>query len=485
MKNKYIRCIAGLVCVAMMTSMLSGCAQKTDEEAKVVNIEPMEIEEVPSYSFDYIGGKDVMPLTGYFGPCQVSYSYDGNNQPSNLTDEYFKAIAECGINVMTYPQIDYKTAKSSVMKMLDLADKYGIGMCVFDSNVMYDYDITKEEAVKKMQGYMTHPAYVGYFLYDEPGNSTFIPQRTHMSQLANLSEVLNKELGMFTYLNLSGAYVKDAEAFAGYVKEYCETQNQSYVSFDRYPYFSPNRKSQDQNDYIWNMALVRQYANEYNLPWWTYIGAGAQWNDEQKWFESTAYYPDEGEFDWNVNTALAFGAKGLSYFAMSQPYWFAYGKEEGVFDFERNSLIGAYGNKNRWYYYAQDINKHVAVIDEVLMNSVNKGVIAALDKETYERDMKDLTKENYVDTSKLFIEGTSWRELADVKGNALIGCFNYQGKTALYVVNYEFDYAQKIDLQFVKECNVKVVQAAETSYVKTDNLVLDMPAGDGVLLVFE
>ena len=100
-------------------------------------------------------------------------------------------------------------------------------------------------------------------------------------------------------------------------------------------------------------------------------------------------------------------------------------------------------------------------------------------------DLVDLVKENYVDPSKLFIEGTSWRELEDVKGNALIGCFNYQGKTALYVVNYEYNYAQKIDLKFVKECNVKVVQAAETSYVKTDNLVLDMPAGDGVLLVFE
>lgn len=109
------------------------------------------------------------------------------------------------------------------------------------------------------------------------------------------------------------------------------------------------------------------------------------------------------------------------------------------------------------------------------MNSVSKGILA-----TGEKSIQDAH-----DTRDALMEGTSWRELKTVSGDAVIGCFNYQGKTALYVVNYSYKTAQKIELDFVKECNVKVVQTAETSYVKADSLTLEMAAGDGVLLVFE
>lgn len=485
MKNKYLSLIFKIVCVSFVMIMTTGCAGQASKQTADVTIEPMEIEEVASYSFDYIGGKDVMPLLGYYGPCLSPHSYDGNNFPSELTDEYYQMIADCGINVISYPQINYATAKQSVMKMLDLAEKYGIGQAVFDTNIMYNYDVTKEEAVDLMKEYMTHPAYVGFFLYDEPGNSTYRSHRTHLSQLANLSNVLNEELGMWSYLNLNGAWIPNDEpsVYVDYLKEYCETQYPNVISYDNYPNFDPEG-IYDQANYIWNMAIIRQCAEEYNLPWWQYVGAGAQWNDARDYFESAEYHPNEAQFDWNVNTSLAFGAKSINYFAMSQPYWFAYGEKEGEYDFGRNCLIGADGKPNQWYYYAQNINKHITVIDEVLMNSVSKGMIISVNEDTYKKDMKYLTEENKVDMSA-FIEGTSWRELKDISGDVLVGCFNYQGKTALYVVNYSYEYAQKIDLQFVSEYKVKVVQEAETRYVKGDSLTLDMPAGDGVLLVFE
>ena len=338
------------------------------------------------------------------------------------------------------------------------------------------------EMGERMSAYSDHPAFAGLYVVDEPWYPGFSKGGSERL-IDTCAPLYNRlaEMGIVGYNNLLPTYAEeDLSLYPKYVEYFLEACDVPYIMYDYYV-FDEGRSVED---YFYNMAVVRSYAEKYKIPFWTFIQAGSQWNDAMNYFDSQSYYPNEKQFDWNINTCLAYGAKGLGYFPMVQPLHFAYAKST-EWDFERNGIFGAWGNKTRWYYYAQDINKHVAVIDEVLMNSVSKGVIAALDKETYERDMKDLTKENYVDTSKLFIEGTSWRELADVKGNALIGCFNYQGKTALYVVNYEFDYAQKIDLQFVKECNVKVVQAAETSYVKTDNLVLDMPAGDGVLLVFE
>jgi hypothetical protein len=67
----------------------------------------------------------------------------------------------------------------------------------------------------------------------------------------------------------------------------------------------------------------------------------------------------------------------------------------------------------------------------------------------------------------------------------MVGCFNYQGKTALYVANYDQKYAQDILLKFQDTYNVTVIQDATASYVSASELTLKMLAGDGVLLIFE
>ena len=72
-----------------------------------------------------------------------------------------------------------------------------------------------------------------------------------------------------------------------------------------------------------------------------------------------------------------------------------------------------------------------------------------------------------------------------MSGDALVGCFNYQGKTALYVVNYDTEYAQKINLEFQDSYQVRVVKDGETRNVKGDGMILDLLAGGAALLVFE
>ena len=67
----------------------------------------------------------------------------------------------------------------------------------------------------------------------------------------------------------------------------------------------------------------------------------------------------------------------------------------------------------------------------------------------------------------------------------MIGCFNYHGKSALYVVNYEAEYAQKVTLNLQDAYNLSITQSGENSKVKTNTLTLDMQPGDGVLVVFE
>lgn len=481
MKNKYLHRISSVLAVCLVITLLSGCGQTSVAETN--KIEPMEAEKVLSYSFDITGGDDVMPLVGYYGPYRTPYGHNGNGFADNLTDEWYQAVAECGINVISYPQIDYASAPDAVMKSLELAEKYGIAQAVKNSKITENFDITKEEAIKYSKEYVNHPAFAGHYLYDEPGNAGYFSYLTNLSQLNNLDKILTGDSNRWNYLNLLGCGKwEEAASYADYFKEYCETMNNPVLCYDNYELFDPEDENRnDHSNLIWNMALAWKYAKEYDKVLWVYVATGGQFNDAGAQLESKPYHPNEGQFDWAVNLSLVLGAKGINYFTLSQPYHFSYGAEAGEFDFQRNGIIGADGSKTQWWHYAKNINKHIATIDEVLMNSVSKGIVVAGEKAKY--DCRYITEEMYCDSSMVL--GTSWRELAEISGDAIVGCFNYQGKTALYVMNYDANYAQKVDLKFTQKCDVKVIQNAETSYVKGNGIPLDLAAGEGVLLVFE
>jgi len=244
------------------------------------------------------------------------------------------------------------------------------------------------------------------------------------------------------------------------------------LSYDKYPFVSDNSLKYA-DEWILNLSEIRKAAEAHHVPFWSFIQAGSQWNDAQAHFDTQGYFPEEGSFDWLVNTSLAFGAKGIQYFPLLQPYWFAYSATE-PYDFERNGLIGAWGNKNRWYYYAQEINKQIRAIDQVLMNSKNKGIIVTTDK----------SKEHFAGCEFLLKEN-KWRELESASGNLMIGCFNYQGNSAFYVVNYDNESAQNTTLKFSGKYKMEVTQGAKTNLFNTDELDLTLCAGEGVLIVMK
>lgn len=466
-----------LLSVLMCAVLVMGCSASGTSETNSDSV-VMEKEESKAVSVSYIGGKDVMPITGYWGPYELTSSVDGNVFPYYITEEYYQMIAESGINLIVYSQPDYATSPDVVEKSLDYADKYGLGMFVTDNNILKKVeqdDITKEEVAKELVNYMDHNAFCGLYLVDEPqatyysmGDGSRLLQKYEV-----LADVLHNELDMLTYSNLFPIFdEKEKENYEKYVDDFCDIFQPKVLMWDFYPF--EEKRDGDMRLYLYNISLIREKAEELGIPFWTYVPAGSQWNDSWEELPSVLpYYPNEFQTNWNVNTSLAMGAQGIQYFPILQVYQFTLA-ENGGFDFQRNGLIGAVGNKNQWYYYAQKINKHIATIDEVLMNSVNKGIILS-----GEQAIKDAELVTCV------IESGTFNQLKSVSGDAMVGCFNYNGKTALYVVNYSYENAQHIKLDFGGTQNVRMIQNAETSYVKGKSLTLDMAAGEGILLVLE
>ena len=482
--NKMLRYVQSGISIVLVLTLLGGCSWQQKASGKA-ELEKMEAEKVNSVSFDIIGGKNVMPIGGYYGPYVSTYNEDSQTAPDYFTDEIWQAIADSGINWVSYSQLNYKDYPELVRKSLDYGEKYGLAVNVYDSTVLdmaQESEISVEELTTRLSEYMNHPAFGGMYIIDEPCTSYFHPagegmESRYLDYYKKLAPTLNQKLGMLSYTNAfpSGIERNEYEYYEKYIREFYDTLQPKYLMFDRYP-FDASQKGYI-NYYFHDLAVVRKVAEEKEIPFMTFIQAGSQWNDAREYFDSvTPYYPNEAQFDWNINTALAFGAKGINLFTLIQPDYFAYA-ESKRFDFQRNGLIGAWGNKNQWYYYLQNISKQIRAIDEVLMNSTSKGVLAY--GKTAEKELS-LAKENGA-----VIEGKTFRELKALEGEALVGCFNYQGKTALYVVNYSMEAGQKLNLTFQDTYDFTKIQNAETEKLYGDGLTLDMAPGEGVLLVFE
>jgi len=432
----------------------------------------------------FFGDKNIMPISGYYGPLNRFWDSDPIF-PDRVDEHHFQALAEAGLNMIGYCHQDYAEQPDVVMKSLDLCEKYGIRYMVLDSNIVNcaedpeHPDYTVEDIKNYLAKYENHPAFAGPFLVDEPKSPDWVGGNKVIANYERMVDILQNQLGYVCYQSPINVWSIDREgyreAYEKYLDEYFENMQPKFVSWAYYP-FSAN-KEDGFYGYFYNMNLMREHARETGIPYWASIQAGGQWNDDKKHFTSELpYYPNEAQINWNINTALAFGAQGISFFPLVQPEHFAWAgtEEEPEWDFKRNGLLGGTGEKNQWWYYAKRITKHIRAIDEVLMNCIHEGIIV----------VSDLAKEETREATCI-IESGAFRELKSVEGDAFVGCFDYNGKTALYVVNYNMEHSQYITLNFDKTHDIRMVKVAEESHVNTEIFELNLAAGEGVLLVIE
>lgn len=441
-------------------------------------------------TFDYIGGEDVMPIGGYWGPYLSGGSVNGQLLPNLLSEEIYKAIAEAGVN-MVVRSADNATVKdySTVEYGLQLAEKYGIGVFTPISEletiagqrssyvtgdplpfVLNDY----ENMIQKFSNYNS---FLGVSVTDEP--------------LWNSMDGMKRAFGLFEEIGFGDEYVSYANVLGRENVTFGGENVDADMYFDKLfeevgiPFFSATGYYYTQQDtpdtqlarMFTALSSMRESANKYGIPLWRMLQAGGNWNDSLNDKASVPVYPNEGELLFDVNIALAYGCKAIQYFPLVQPIHFSYASN-GTYDFQRNGLIGAAGNKNEWYYYAQKANKQIAAIDHVLMNAANMGLIAHGDNA--------VALSHSYDSSRTEFLGDSFRELTSVTGDdCFVGCFDYKGGTALYVVNYDRNDKSKVTLNFSGNYGYTVIQRAKTAEVMGKSINLTLECGEGVLVVLK
>lgn len=418
-------------------------------------------EKVDTLYFDYIGGKNVMPIGGWWGP------YVANNPVTDLTDlKYYEMIKQCGINFITVSKDDYREDKESCIKAFKYAEQTHLGIFAHDSQILEIDNV--DEMRKRLNEYINnYKCILGIHVKDEPEPKKFdILERTFKL----LWETGIKDKVFYTNLFAACHSVcfgvdNYKEPYLEYLDEFFEKIKCEFMSYDFYPFSFFNEGTNTSPKYFFNLSIARKYCREHHIPLWTFAQTGF-WSgvgpkDEDK-------FPNENEMFWNINTCLAYGVKAIHYFTIIQPETYVYDKNSDKPDYRKSGLIGFDGKENRWYYYAKKINEHIAFVDEVLMNSQSMAVIPIGDVEKYMGEEKTY----------------SFRELKQLEGHhAVIGCFDYQGKTCLYVVNNSTVSEDKISLTFDAERGFDIYNnlKKEEMYGKFINLELD--AGQAVMIV--
>ena len=451
--------------------------------------EVFEKYHVPAITYDFLGGDSVMPIGGYYGPYNAQ----------NITESVYKAIAKSGINLIVKSEMDYanEDTRALLEKGLEYAEKYGIGVFVNDTRLntitatdsivsAHSYVSEQTELASLLGDYSTYQSYLGNMIVDEPianiedgwtgWNANLV---SRYKWYEGITTALNSYDNLNGYVNLLGQFhmqKQDGTPYIGNYETYLRTlgKGMKLLSFDSYPFYEKSGVSGGLTPYLKSLGTISKVAREDGYPFWSYIQAGTDFRDDSSDGATTGYLT-QAQTLWNVNTSLAFGAKGIVYFPLLQPTYYAkLDSSAGSYDYNRNGIIGADNNTNDYYKMVQTANEQVVAVDEVLMKAINQGVVVTGQAETDTTDVDNII--------------ASTDRLTSVSGDdAMVGCFSYRDTEAFYVVSYDYAATEKqtITLNFDGNHQYRLIQGGATTYVEGATCTITASAGEGVLVVLE
>jgi hypothetical protein len=192
-----------------------------------------------------------------------------------------------------------------IRRTLDVAQRHGLRVTVHDHRFgtavtsAPDWRAGVDAAVAT---YRDHPALAAYFVADEPPAS-------ELDRVAAVVAALRAaDPAHLAYVNLLPNYIPTtalgAPTYEAYVEQFISEVQPELLSYDYYPF----GKEKDRSTFFTNLATIRDAALRHDLPFMLIALAmpHGPYRD-----------PTEAELAWQVHHALAYGARGVSYFA----YW--------------------------------------------------------------------------------------------------------------------------------------------------------------------
>ena len=150
-----------------------------------------------------------------------------------------------------------------------------------------------------------HPGRFGYYLRDEPAPRVF-------PGLARWSAAFRAAApGAWAYVNLLPNYASAEQLGGGtyeqYVEGFARTVNPPFLSYDNYSLMEGGALREG---YFENLEVIRAAALRHGVPFWSIVLSNAHYGYAE---------PTQASLNFQVFTALAYGARGISYYTYFTP----------------------------------------------------------------------------------------------------------------------------------------------------------------------
>lgn len=448
-----------------------------------------------------------MMIAGFLGPREEYYNVHGVAKPPMIRDEVFKLLAESGINYIDDNSFSYSGTQLEVAQdVLRLASKYNLNYFIGATDIArigqvtgtyesggYTYETYGNDYVAdyatfaaKLDELTKYKSFGGLHLRDEPGADLFAKIGQAQTHIENYNTAHGTRLngfvnllpgvGAYRWYNNQTIYDKNGNqvtmnSWSDYVRAYADLANPNFQSFDMYPI--QGDAGQIEYAYFNYLGYFSTVAKEKGLPMAVCIqvGGGAPSLPNKR-------QANTDEMHWNVNTTLAFGAEGMTYFIMVEPPY--YGDDVTAETINSHTAINVNGEPTPYYDAIKAINTNVKAIDHVIVNGTHKGVI-------FNGTMPNTVAPGTTTQITAPYDGTqltkSAAKLTGITGNALIGVYDYEGKTALYVVNNSITSANTIGLTFTGNYTYEIISEGKTSWATGSSLSLNLAIGRGAMVI--
>ncbi len=418
-------------CNTKKSSVISDSSSEDVSDTSIIEEEKLPLNPLtPVYSYSFPGlGKEVMPISAWCAPWHVD-----NTNHINL--KQYQYIKETGLNTIYGLYERMGVNDPYVYESLSLADQVGLSYLVRDESINARAD-DEQDFLERMNTFTSHPSFAGILIRDEPGKASFenlaLARKLYRQHFTKYAYYVNAFPAYATGQQLSGD--SNEISYDDYLDSLMSTISPQMLSYD---YYGLNKDFPGVSDkYFEQIVTSKKFADKYKVPFWPFVQTCKFTNRTRK--------PNAVDMYWQVGANLVFGAKAIQYFCYMTPY--------EAQDWEGN-LIDANGNRTDVYYYCQTVNEFIADVDEILMKST------LVDMMQYGSSPAPIPEDLSLVTSSR--EVTS----IDTESNLLVGVFNHDGRTALYVFNNDFENKANATINFVTKVDADIYDFSNKSSIK-------------------
>jgi hypothetical protein len=235
-----------------------------------------------------------------------------------LADQDVSAVkdwAEAGMTLAIGPYFGPAAAETAKMRtILDAAHEKGIRVILADRRALWTNLTKKGEAEYRaecsaaIKDLGDHPAVFGYYVGDEPNAAAFSDACKAMRIQKELAPRLSPFINLLPWFN-GAEKVVAFPTWSKYLDAYGRQARPDFLCFDCYAQCRPNPDTDGYSfeQYFRDLYEYREAAGRQGIPFWiTILSVGH--------FDYRC--PTEDLFRWQINTAVAHGAKGVLYFYM-------------------------------------------------------------------------------------------------------------------------------------------------------------------------